>query len=73
MLSEKPWRAEAVIQFCAAQFVCLCLGGLAAACCKSWASGFKRRTRFRKYAARHVELSRRDMDSNSIFFAAAPV
>jgi membrane protease YdiL (CAAX protease family) len=31
MLSEKPWRAEAVIQFCAAQFVCLCLGILAAA------------------------------------------
>jgi uncharacterized protein len=30
MLSEKPWRAEAVIQFCAAQFVCLCLGMAAA-------------------------------------------
>jgi membrane protease YdiL (CAAX protease family) len=26
MLSEKPWRAEAVIQFCAAQFACLFLG-----------------------------------------------
>jgi uncharacterized protein len=26
MLSEKPWRAEFVLQFCAAQFVCLCLG-----------------------------------------------
>ena len=26
MLSEKPWRAEAVIQFIAAQFACLCLG-----------------------------------------------
>jgi membrane protease YdiL (CAAX protease family) len=26
MLSEKPWRAEIVIQFCAAQIVCLCLG-----------------------------------------------
>ena len=26
MLSEKPWRVEAVIQFCLAQVVCLCLG-----------------------------------------------
>jgi hypothetical protein len=26
MLSEKPWRAESVMLFCAAQFVCLCLG-----------------------------------------------
>src|SRR5208282_6720531 len=26
MLSEKPWRAEAVMQFCGAQIVCLCLG-----------------------------------------------
>jgi membrane protease YdiL (CAAX protease family) len=26
MLSEKPWRAEAVMQFCAAQIGCLCLG-----------------------------------------------
>jgi membrane protease YdiL (CAAX protease family) len=26
MLSEKPWRAESVILFCVAQFVCLCLG-----------------------------------------------
>jgi membrane protease YdiL (CAAX protease family) len=26
MLSEKPWRVEAVIQFCAGIFVCLCLG-----------------------------------------------
>lgn len=26
MLSEKPWRAEAVLQFCAAQIVCLCVG-----------------------------------------------
>ena len=26
MLSAKPWRAEFVIQFCAVQFVCLCLG-----------------------------------------------
>jgi membrane protease YdiL (CAAX protease family) len=31
MSPEKPWRAEAVIQFCAAQFACLCLGILAAA------------------------------------------
>jgi membrane protease YdiL (CAAX protease family) len=26
MLSEKPWRAEAVLQLCVAQIVCLCLG-----------------------------------------------
>jgi len=26
MLSEKPWRAEAVMQLCVAQIVCLCLG-----------------------------------------------
>jgi membrane protease YdiL (CAAX protease family) len=26
MLSEKPWRAEAVLQLCAAQFACLCVG-----------------------------------------------
>jgi len=26
MLSAKPWRGEAVIQFCAAQLVCFCLG-----------------------------------------------
>jgi membrane protease YdiL (CAAX protease family) len=31
MLSEKPWRIEAVLQFCAAQFACLCVGILAAA------------------------------------------
>src|SRR5260221_9725236 len=29
MLSEKPWRAEAVIQFLAAQFAAYCLGGAA--------------------------------------------
>jgi membrane protease YdiL (CAAX protease family) len=29
MLSEKPWRAEAVIQLCAAQIACLCLGIIA--------------------------------------------
>ncbi|MGA9450539.1 MAG: CPBP family intramembrane glutamic endopeptidase [Verrucomicrobiia bacterium] len=26
MLSAKPWRGEAVIQFCSAQLVCFCLG-----------------------------------------------
>jgi membrane protease YdiL (CAAX protease family) len=26
MLSEKPWRTEAVLQFCGAQIFCLCLG-----------------------------------------------
>jgi len=26
MLSEKPWRAEAVMQLCVAQVACLCLG-----------------------------------------------
>jgi membrane protease YdiL (CAAX protease family) len=26
MLSEKPWRADAVMQLCVAQIVCLCLG-----------------------------------------------
>jgi membrane protease YdiL (CAAX protease family) len=26
MLSEKPWRAEVVMQLCVAQIVCLCLG-----------------------------------------------
>ena len=30
MLSEKPWRTEAVMQFCAAQIACFCLGILAA-------------------------------------------
>jgi membrane protease YdiL (CAAX protease family) len=29
MLSQKPWRAEAVMQFCAAQIACLCLGVIA--------------------------------------------
>jgi hypothetical protein len=29
MLSEKPWRAEAVMQLCAAQIGCLCLGIIA--------------------------------------------
>ena len=26
MLSEKPWRVEAVLQFCGAQIICVCLG-----------------------------------------------
>jgi membrane protease YdiL (CAAX protease family) len=29
MLSEKPWRAEAVMQLCVAQIACLCLGMVA--------------------------------------------
>lgn len=29
MLSEKPWRAGAVMQLCVAQVVCLCLGMIA--------------------------------------------
>jgi len=31
MLSQKPWRAEAVIQLVASVFACLCLGVLTAA------------------------------------------
>lgn len=42
MLSAKPWRAEFVIQFCAVQFVCLCLGLAAAGLLqKSGMSAFK--------------------------------
>ena len=42
MLSEKPWRAEFVMLFCAAQFVCLCLGlTLAALLHKTGVAGFK--------------------------------
>lgn len=42
MLSAKPWRAEAVIRFCAAQFMCLCLGMAAAGLLqKIGVSGFK--------------------------------
>ena len=26
MLSAKPWRGEAVLQFCGAQLLCFCLG-----------------------------------------------
>ena len=28
MLTERPWRAEAVIQFCGSLMACFCLGGL---------------------------------------------
>ena len=42
MLSEKPWRAEFVILFGAAQFVCLCLGmTLSGLLHKAGVSGFK--------------------------------
>ena len=42
MLSEKPWRAEVVILFCAAQSICLCLGMAAAGLLhKSGVNGFK--------------------------------
>jgi membrane protease YdiL (CAAX protease family) len=42
MLSEKLWRGEAVIQFCAAQFVCLCLGMAAAGLLQKFGvNGFK--------------------------------
>jgi membrane protease YdiL (CAAX protease family) len=42
MLSEKPWRSEAVIQFCAGQTACLCLGIVAVALLhRLGISGFK--------------------------------
>jgi membrane protease YdiL (CAAX protease family) len=42
MLSAKPWRAEAVIRFCAAQFACLCFGMLAVGLLQKFGvSGFK--------------------------------
>jgi membrane protease YdiL (CAAX protease family) len=42
MLSKKPWRAEAVIQFCAVQFACLFLGvAFAGLLHKSGVAGFK--------------------------------
>ena len=42
MLSEKPWRAEAVLQFCAAQVACLCLGiGIVTLLQHFGASGFQ--------------------------------
>ena len=42
MLSAKPWRSEFVIQFCAVQFVCLCLGLTAAGLLqKAGVSAFK--------------------------------
>jgi membrane protease YdiL (CAAX protease family) len=42
MLSAKPWRADAVIRFCTAQFACLCLGMMAIGLLqKIGVSGFK--------------------------------
>lgn len=42
MLSAKPWRAEAVILFCLAQFACLCLGMTAAGLLQKFGvNGFK--------------------------------
>jgi membrane protease YdiL (CAAX protease family) len=42
MLSERPWRGEAVIQFVAAQFVCFFLGAIAAGLLyKLGVNGFK--------------------------------
>jgi membrane protease YdiL (CAAX protease family) len=47
MLSEKPWRIETVLLFCAAQFVCLCLGlTVAALLHKAGVNGFRERTDF---------------------------
>jgi membrane protease YdiL (CAAX protease family) len=47
MLSEKPWRAEFVMLFCAAQFFCLCFGmTIAALLHKAGASGFQQREDF---------------------------
>ena len=47
MLSEKPWRAEAVMQFCAAQIVCLFLGMTAAGLLhKFGVTGFKQEESF---------------------------
>jgi membrane protease YdiL (CAAX protease family) len=42
MLSAKPWRADAVIRFCAAQIMCLCLGMVAAGLLQKFGvSGFQ--------------------------------
>ncbi len=42
MLSEKPWRIEAVMLFCAAQFICLAAGlALAGLLQKTGLAGFK--------------------------------
>jgi len=42
MLSEKPWRAECVMLFCGAQFLCLCLGlTVAMLLRKAGVAGFK--------------------------------
>jgi membrane protease YdiL (CAAX protease family) len=47
MLSEKPWRIEAVLLFCAAQIVCLCLGlTIAALLHKAGVNGFQERADF---------------------------
>jgi membrane protease YdiL (CAAX protease family) len=47
MLSEKPWRTELVLLFCAAQFVCLCLGlTVASLLHKAGVSGFQQREDF---------------------------
>lgn len=47
MLSEKPWRAEVVMLFVAAQFVCLCLGlTIAALLHRAGVSGFQEREDF---------------------------
>jgi membrane protease YdiL (CAAX protease family) len=42
MLSVKPWRAETVIQFCAALFFCICFGALVSGVLRHLGvSGFK--------------------------------
>jgi membrane protease YdiL (CAAX protease family) len=42
MLSAKPWRADTVILFCAAQFVCLCFGMIMAGLLQKFGvTGFK--------------------------------
>jgi membrane protease YdiL (CAAX protease family) len=47
MLSEKPWRAEAVMQLCVAQIVCLCLGMVAVGLLhKLGVTGFKHEESF---------------------------
>lgn len=47
MLSEKPWRAEFVMLFCAAQVVCLCLGlTIAALLHKAGVNGFQEQADF---------------------------
>jgi membrane protease YdiL (CAAX protease family) len=42
MLSAKPWRADTVILFCTAQFVCLCIGMITAGLLQKFGvTGFK--------------------------------